>query len=933
MKCHFCAKAPGPSAGLFAAECKICSPYAAHQGQQFFFCTTCFEDRRITRPAQLVDTKKLLAVHKPLDPHALTLFSFEEVEPCKPSPTKGTQCCDGHRLLTMLYHDVPVVKAAVDDPTPVFYGVAHFRSHVNLLVHAFSGHTFGPLYPHSVHALCLLVIFARAFGRRQAEQQGSPRHGCVLAGKFLRGHHALLTNYYRNDDVKGRGANDLLFDHIPDPGALVDHDGKVGFVRLAELVAGDDTLQLYIHGHHYRRVDPSMAKPGALLMGERGHIDLPTAVERLTDLAHATGLGPGVIFSLCMTIFQMETALYHRATHEAHHDQLAQGGFQVAESYTTHSPAFHDFLWGVAKPKFEVSPGGFPMTQGARELFDALQYEVEHGPPPPDPPKPKGKPAPQGPSAPRGAQPPGLHAVALRDVDHQIKPPGLDPISDSQYQFLRQYVRYHEESPGEGRSIGTNIVPALDTVPCAHEVIDYIASYLDGTFAFPVANGPADARALLEQVLAWIYRTACLTLTFNPFEWFVADQSNRYPAAAWREYRHTFMLEQPLVGDAELVGADAGGGLHTYTKKASYVAERPDQYNRWRREKDERVTEYRVANPAELPVYGALNFDFPMTLGWIGDRWIRAGYHYYGTAHFVLDRSTYRRTLFTVESEGRAYRNLVLVVADLVACKEKRHILHDVIAQAVDPGGTTLYTRYPLSSEHDRFHVAGDFVEAMVFGQVRFQEDVSSLVMPPPLREEARAEIAGDLGTTPSTLGWRTTLFGKAIRDHIRKLDWGVGGANYDAIMGTTAAEWSQPQNAARIGDFYAGRVPFTMLHPVFAKLGKARCYWLGEFVRKNQDVDPKSFAHADLPVSLAKSLTAEELGVLAGYPSIAMFADAQDFCTRNGVTLLSYDMYSPHHAVTYAEKSELPLPARGNAPVVAPTVPPFVQSLTNTNV
>lgn len=932
MKCHFCAKTPGGSDGLWSAECKICSPYGA-RGKQFFFCATCFEDRRVTRPDRRVDTNTLASAVKPLDPHALTVFTFDEVQPCKPMPTVEKQCCDGHRLLTMLYHDVSLVKAAVEDTSPVFYGVAGFRSHVNLLVHAFSRHTFGPLYPHSVHALCLLVIFARAFGRRQAEQQGSPRHGCALAAKFLRGHETLLISYYRNDDVKGRGKHDLLFDHVPDPRALVDHDGRVGFVRLAALVAGDDTLQLYIHGHHYRRVDPSMDKPGALLMGERGHIDLPTAVERLTALAHAAGLSPGVIFSLCMTIFQMETALYPRATHHDHHEQLAKGGFQVAESYTTHSPAFHDFLWAVSVPKFETTPGGFPMTQEAQELFDALQYEVEHGPPKPEPPKPKGKPAPPGPSAPREGRPPELHPVELRDVDHQIKPPGLDPVSDSQYQFLRQYVRYHEESPGEGRTLGTNVVPALDTVPCAHEVIDYIAGYLDHTFAFPVANGPADARALLEQVLAWMWRASCLTLTFNPSEWFAPDQANGYPAATWREYRHTFMLEQPLVTDAELVGADAGGGLHTYTKKASYVAQRPDQYNRWRREKDERVTEYRVANPAELPVYGALNFDLPMTLGWVGDRWIRAGYHYYGTAHFVLERSTYRRTLFTVESEGRAYRNLLLVVADLIACKEKRHILHDVIAQAVDPGGTTLYTRYPLSSDHDRFHVAGDFVEAMVFGQVRFQEDVSALVMAPPLREEARAEIASDSGDAPATLSWRTTLLGKAIRDHIRKLDWGASAANYDAIMGRTAAEWSQPHRAGQIATFFAGRVPFTLLHPVFEKLGKTRCYWLGEFVRANQDNDPKSFQHARVPVVLAKLLTAEELGMLAGYPSVAMFANAQDFCTRHGVNLLPYDMYSPHHAVTYADKSQLPLPPRGSAPVVVPTVPPFVQSLTNTNV
>jgi hypothetical protein len=221
----------------------------------------------------------------------------------------------------------------------------------------------------------------------------------------------------------------------------------------------------------------------------------------------------------------------------------------------------------------------------------------------------------------------------------------------------------------------------------------------------------------------------------------------------------------------------------------------------------------------------------------------------------------------------------------------------------------------------------------MVFGQVRFREDVTTLLMARPLTAEAHAEIESDLGDTPTSITRRTALLGKAIRDHISRLDWGASGQDYDDIMSTSAAEWSRPENAEKSAKFFAGRIPFAVLHPVFAKLGGVRCAWIGRFVDANRDKDLRSFTYANLPVRLAKLLTAEELGMLAGYPSVAMFANARDFCRRNKVLLITDDMYSPDHAVTYADKDQLPLPARSTAPVVVPTVPPFAEILANTNV
>lgn len=351
-------------------------------------------------------------------------------------------------------------------------------------------------------------------------------------------------------------------------------------------------------------------------------------------------------------------------------------------------------------------------------------------------------------------------------------------------------------------------IEALTDLPCADEVVYFICRYFDALFDFPNAAA-ATPQELLHRVLDYLYRCP-ITITFNIHQWFMPwdGPDIDYPARHWPEYKACFLLPQAenpiasVIGGLELTGDEQavydeegrrralitleksrqltveettelegitarrdalaqhqrdrittawnrrGEELRTYTMKADYTHQREGQYNRWRREKDERIVEYRNFKPDELPIYTFLNPDWDASHGHIGPRSLGSEYFYYGTGQFVLADSIRRRCVYKIRSKDAARRNLLLVVADLVNYmkngfgRDKKlatPILFTIIGNAVAEADARLAVFRDDSAETT--------IEAICLGKIRFTEDVERLQLPSEL-PQARYDAMRD-GTIP----------------------------------------------------------------------------------------------------------------------------------------------------------------------------------------
>lgn len=957
--CHFCAK---PLEKIVLAECKLCermrSPAYA---DAVAFCEACAEDRRVARAPCLVNAEAIATLSR-FYRHQPPIQSA--VVPCPLKKAKESKCCDGERLMTMIYFDVPRTQEALNFAVN---GKYLLREHLDSLTHYFIS-TFGENLEPAVTALCLLVLTVRGIAWRMAETEGSPRHFTAIAEKMLRTFRDRFDLMYRNTATEDRVELDLILSMVPAP-AEIDR-----FLELAALLAGDDTIRLLLQGHHHRRHDRTLTHGSTLdatHAGERGYLSLPQATERLRDLARKAGLTPANVYALQMTIFQSE--LGHCSDLE-HQSAFETERFAPIDTYMTVSTEFYRFLWGRA-PMWNGSE--FELEPEPKSLLDTLQYLVEVEPEPSADREATGRstsdasPEPTWRDDESEGSSQGVQELLreirrgkkLRSADLFVKPPGQDPVTKEQYDFLRGFVLYDAEVPGsrsfgkvrdpkarveklqhfllEGGDVSQEVTPfieALSDSPCADEVMHFVCRYFAAKYRFPTdhARSPQE---LLERCIQYMY--ACpISITFDGREWFSPSAPLPYAASDRTEYLHTFMLPQRLHRHEDLIGSplsnemeeavaleergrDLGArieahrmqsapdedllgaledeleevqdelaklgpsrqqrvreayrwrreGIHAYVERASYFEEeRPTHYNRWRIEKDRRVTEYRISNPSDLPVYGALNFDLAMTGGWIGDRWGAAGYHYYGHFHFVLKDAVKRRALYMVASKHDAHRNMLLLLADLILAR-KRRTLSAIVCGAI--GHDTLY------SKHDRRHegqvlkdfcTSDPFVEAILIGRIRMREDVEYLLVPSRFPPDRFDRIAR----------------GKATPREIELL---LGSE-------TKPEAFNAFDSTIECVDPYKGKLLFLEIYEITAKLGpdltRALCQ-KGQRIARIHEI--------------ARALGVDLFGKLFGYTGPELYANAKEFCDKHAIKLVEVDLYGAPSPCKFAREEEQPLP------------------------
>ncbi len=495
-----------------------------------------------------------------------------EVECKKGEKPPDKCCCDGERLILLLEEFVPAYAAMLKNLETAeedkVYRTYTTREHAHNVMRWYLN-TYGGFVSRQWNAMILLMLCTRAVAWRIARAQGSPRHTATIAGRLVADNRGLLEEMYKHGMTCGHcGGKDLILSQPP-------RDVET-LLTIAAIALADDPLRKFITGQQLER-KPDYAdlakdldfETGADITIEResGKISLARAVEIIRNMAESVPkdlrkrYGPREIYAILMAVFQIEMGCYDLETIKK--ETVATDKFSLGNTYMDYRPSLYSFLWEEGKDKWRgASTPEFGFGEKPDKLFKTLLVLVGGPAETPADPTPPSVEVREG-SRDLGFAaelPRALPRARLADQAYQLKPPGMDPINDRQYQVLRNFVKYDAEVPGSAnyRNPATHLrcklqnflgkqdfdafIEALSDSPCADEVLHFVCRKLDERYHFPTERA-GSPQELARKILAYLW-VAPITITFPLDNWFLAADaaSANYPAKNWDEYKHTFQL-------------------------------------------------------------------------------------------------------------------------------------------------------------------------------------------------------------------------------------------------------------------------------------------------------------------------------------------------------------------------------------------------------
>jgi hypothetical protein len=459
-------------------------------------------------------------------------------------------------------------------------------------------------------------------------------------------------------------------------------------LQLATALAGDDPIGLYLH---------------------KEKISFHEAVWRIRTMAAKASRKPSETFNLLSQQYQMEMGAYaldEIKKGQRGREQSPGGVFDFKDIYGEIPADFFESLLDLqdGKPQWSSQRGeGLRFnTEGTAdknlkskldELGKAVaEWDEEQSP----------EPSPETKAVSEGTQPPseqgsqigsttaeepgqGDKSALLEQLRNpgQLKPvdlppPGMSPLSERQYAYLRNLAK------AEATKVGDSSSPQQTA---RTKVLEHLRK----------EHGAASEEAAQEMLTTALdnLNRAPITITFKAMNLFGdASKFANDDDPSQHVYKQFFeaFSERINLGEHGVPGSEAAA-----TRVTPNALDRGPDYGSWRREKDERAIANTGLSLYELPTFAAVRTE-------------KTQRNLYGDFHFELKQSVRRRATYSYGT-GVERRDLTLVLAD-----------------AVDHGGASAkdYIGGVLQNR-----IIGTELEIHIYGPVNFTEDVEVIHFPP----------------------------------------------------------------------------------------------------------------------------------------------------------------------------------------------------------